>query len=366
MLLTTAIVFILILGVLVLVHEFGHFITAKMLGIKVEEFGFGLPPRIWGKKHGETIYSINWLPIGGFVKLFGEEEAETDLAKKQTKEVKTRAFFTRSVWQRAIILTAGVFMNFFLAVVIISYLFTTGVFVPTDRVHIEKVLPETPAEEVGLTERDIIKQLTINHQQLTIKSGEDLTKATKEHLGKEIKLLILRPEGEIEKEMMVKLVPRKEYPSDQGPMGIVISNFEEKRYPLIQAPFVGLQQALFLSWELTKAIGQTLWKLISFQPVASDVAGPVGIAQITGEAVRFGRNAVLELLGLLSLNLAIINILPFPALDGGRLLFVAIEGVTGKKIKAHWEHYVHQVGMAILLALIILITINDLVRIFSQ
>ncbi|MFQ6003638.1 MAG: RIP metalloprotease [Candidatus Zixiibacteriota bacterium] len=390
----TFIIFLITLSVLVLVHELGHFLAAKKMGIKVEEFGFGLPPRIWGKRKGETVYSINWLLIGGFVKLYGEEREEERI-KDQRSKIKdiNRAFYARPVWQRSIVLMAGVIMNFLLGIFIISFLFTQGVMVPTDRVHIEKVLIDTPAEQVGLKEGDVIKKFKVHLrpelrsrasskfkmgkpqdtpeaaqrdsssvEEVEIKKGEQLTKITKEHLGEKVILVIVR-EG---KEQEVAIVPRKEYPKDQGPMGIVISNFEERKYSIWQAPILGTKEALILSFELLKGIGRTLFKLITLQPVAKDVAGPIGIAQMTGQAVKFGKLAVLELLGLLSLNLAIVNILPFPALDGGRLMFVLIEGATGKKIRATWERYLHQIGMAILLSLMALVAINDIIRIFSK
>ncbi len=372
----TVFVFFIILSILVLVHELGHFVAAKRLGIKVEEFGFGLPPRIWGIKKGETMYSINWLPIGGFVKLYGEDrEEENSKVKGQSSKLSDRAFYARPPWQRAIILVAGVTMNFILAIVVISYLFTQGVMVPVDRVHIDKVVAGSPADQAGLKEKDIVKKLKIpfgnaqgrqntkvKTEEIEIKNGETLVNKTKEHLGQQISLIIVRNGQEME----VMLIPRKDYPKDQGPLGIVISNYEEKKYPLAQAPILGLKESFKLSWELLKGIGTTLFKLVTFQSVSKDIAGPVGIAQMTGQAIKFGQSAVLELMGLLSLNLAIVNILPFPALDGGRLLFVVIEATTGKKIRAQWERYAHQVGMAILLALIVLVTLNDLVRIFSK
>ena len=204
-------------------------------------------------------------------------------------------------------------------------------------------------------------------EEIEIKSAEDLIETTKKHLGEEIILEIERCEKGVQCLVLsVKLTPRKEYPAGEGPMGVVISNYEERTYPWYQAPFLGTKEAFSLSWLLFKGIAQTLWKLISFQPVGKEVAGPVGIAQLTGEAVKFGKMAILELLGLLSLNLAIINILPFPALDGGRLLFVGIEALTGKKVRPKWERWTHQVGMAILLAFFVLITINDIIRIIGK
>jgi regulator of sigma E protease len=378
MLITTLLVFFLILSVLVLIHELGHFTAAKKMGIKVEEFGFGLPPMIWGKKIGETMYSINWLPIGGFVKLYGEDREEDSskagnlrlrsgrAGNKKDKDA-ARAFYAKPIWQRVVVLVAGVSMNFVLGVAIISYLFTQGVMVPTQRVHIENVLPGSPAVSAGLEKGDIVKQIIIKDGNATPKEfpiikSEDISKITKSHLGEEITLVIVRENTE----KGISIVPRKDYPSKEGPMGIVISNYEEKKYPIYSAPFYGTKEAMVLSVELVKGIGMTIWKLISFQPVSKDVAGPIGIAELTGEAVKFGRMAVLELLGILSLNLAIVNILPFPALDGGRLMFILVEAVTGKKVKATWERYIHQAGMIVLLTLILLVTINDLVRIFTR
>jgi regulator of sigma E protease len=352
--LLTAIIFLLILSVLVLIHEAGHFVAAKRLGIRVEEFGFGLPPRLFGIKRGETIYSINWLPIGGFVKLFGEEgeeEANEQRHKgKIRKSDKSRAFYLRPPWQRAIVVIAGVMMNFILAITVISYLFTQGVMVPVNRVHIEKIVLGSPAEIAGLKENDIIKRLSLGEEKTDVKSSDQIIQFTKNHLGQIIDVLITR-NG---KDIVVPIVPRSDYPKDQGPMGVVISNYEEKKYSAIEAPFFGTMEAIIL------------WKMISFQPVPKDVTGPIGIAQMTGQAIKFGKNAVLELLGILSLNLAIVNILPFPALDGGRLLFIVIEGLTGKKIRTNWERYIHQIGMLILLSLMVLVTIHDLIRIFSK
>jgi len=366
--LLTIFTFLLILSVLIMVHELGHFISAKKLGIKVEEFGFGLPPRIIGIKKGETIYSINWLPIGGFVRLFGEDREEDETKnikhKAKNKKINKKAFYSRPIWQRSLVLTAGVTMNFLLAVFIISFLFTQGVMMATNRVHVEKILPDSPAAVVGLKEKDTIKKLQIKlpNEEINITSGEQLINTTREHLGEEI-ILVIDRSGQ---EYHFPIVPRKDYPKDEGPIGIMISNYELVKYPVWQAPVLGTKEAFVMSYRLAKGIGTTIWKMISFQSVSKDVAGPVGIAQLTGQAIKFGQYAVLELVGLLSLNLAIVNILPFPALDGGRLLFVLIEGTTGRKIRAKWERLIHQVGMIVLLGLIVLVTINDLVRIFVK
>lgn len=358
----TILIFLLILTVLVLIHEAGHFFVAKKLGIKVEEFGFGIPPRIFGIKRGETLYSINWLPIGGFVKLYGEDSAGSGRVGKEKAPIKdlSRAFFARPSWQRGLVIFAGVFMNFVLAVVIISYLFgVTGVSLPGDKVIITGVASSSPAAQAGLKVGDIVK--SVNGTALT--NPDQLTSFTSSHLGEKLTLVVQREDGQSQ-EIIVS--PRKDYPQGQGPMGISISpNVITKKYPWYQAPVIGTIEATKTSWMILVSLGSTVFDLFTKAQVPAGVAGPVGIAQLTGQFVQVGPIAVLSLMSLLSLNLAILNILPIPALDGGRLFFILIEMVTRKKVNSRYEGYAHAVGMALLLGLIAVITIHDLARLFS-
>ena len=361
--LITILVFLLILSVLVLVHELGHFITAKIFKIKVEEFGFGLPPRVFGIKYGETLYSLNLLPIGGFVKLYGEDDTGGGKLKVESSKLKvkdeSRAFYVRPIWQRATVIVAGVFMNFVLAVAIISFLFSyIGVPTSGDKVIINEVIKGSPAQTAGLKAGDTIE--SINNIKIT--SPDQLISYTKQHLGEPIKLKIRNPKSEIRN---LTVTPRKDYPKDQGPMGVAISqNIITKKYPWYEAPFVGTKEALRESWLIVSGLGSLVTQLVTKGSVPSDVAGPVGIAQLTG-IVCSNFNACISLVSLLSLNLAIINILPIPALDGGRLFFIVIEAVTRKKVSPHIENYAHTIGMAVLLGLIALITLHDLVRVVS-
>ncbi|HEX7042470.1 MAG TPA: RIP metalloprotease RseP [Patescibacteria group bacterium] len=364
--LLTIISFILVLSVLVLIHELGHFLTAKKLGIKVEEFGFGFPPRIWGKKIGETIYSINLLPIGGFVKLYGEDEAgggqiklKVENEKLKDKDIK-RAFFARPVWQRAAIVVAGVVMNFLLAVSILTYLvMVQGVPSQGNNVVIAEVAKDSPAQKAGLKTGEAI--LSIDGQKIV--SAQQIISYTKKHLGKEI---LLQVKDEKSKVMTISVTPRVHYPSNEGAMGIAIgANIVITKYPWYEAPWVGLKEALNQTVMILQGFGQLISNLVVSRQVPQDLAGPVGIAQLTGQFVQLGFNAVLSLLALLSLNLAIINVLPIPALDGGRLFFILLEGLTGKKVSPKVEGYIHTAGMAFLMALIILITFHDIGRILS-
>ena len=361
--LITVLVFLLILTVLVLIHEAGHFFVAKKLGIKVEEFGFGLPPRAFGIKKGETVYSINWLPIGGFVKLYGEDSAGSGKLKVENEKLKGdlgRAFFARPVWQRALVVVAGVVMNFLLAVLILTYFFgVAGVQIPGDKVFVTDVVKDSPAQKAGLKTGDQI--VSINGGKIT--SPSQLVSTTKQHLGERLKLTILQ-KNKLEKN--IEVTPRKTYPSSQGPIGVgILSDVITKKYPLYQAPFVGILEAFKYSWLILSGLAGVVYQLLVHAKIPKGVAGPVGIAQLTGQFVAIGPLAVLSFVSLLSLNLAILNILPIPALDGGRLFFILIEGVTGRKVSQRFESYAHAIGMALLLALIAVITLSDIIRFIS-
>lgn len=349
----TILVFILVLTVLVLIHELGHFFVAKKFGIKVEEFGFGLPPRAFGRKIGETIYSINWLPIGGFVKLYGEDSAGGGQLKIN------RAFYARPAWQKFLVVVAGVFMNFVLAVAILSFLFgAVGIAVPGKDVVINQVVKNSPADIAGIKKGDVISFIG----NVRINNTQQLVSETRKHLGGKISVIVRS--GSQTKTIIV--APRKTYPKGEGPLGVAISqNFEIKKYSWYEAPIVGTKEAFKVSALIVTGLGTVVYQLITSGVVPKDVAGPVGIAQLTGQFVQVGPFAVLSFVALLSLNLAILNILPIPALDGGRLFFILIEAVTRKKVNQRFESLAHAIGMAILLALIALVTLHDLTRLIS-
>lgn len=361
----TIIIFILILSVLVLIHEAGHFFVAKKMDVKVEEFGFGFPPRIFGKKIGETIYSLNALPIGGFVKLYGEDEAgmgkvSLKKSKQKFKDAK-RAFFAKNPWQRALIVVAGVVMNFLLAVVIASYLFAVvGIATPGNHVLVAEVAKNSPAQQAGLVVGDTI----ISVDSITVTNPQQVIDYTKKHLGQKLIITILDKQN---KQQVLYITPRTKYPVNEGAMGIAITtNVIAKKYPWYQAPVVGTVETVKQSWLVIQGLGQSVWQLVVQHSVPKDIAGPIGIAQLTGQFVQVGPNAVLSLISLLSLNLAVLNILPIPALDGGRLFFILIEAVTGKKVNPKYEGYAHAIGMAFLLTLILLITFHDVVRLITH
>lgn len=356
----TGFVFFIVLSVLVLIHELGHFFAAKKNGVKVEEFGFGLPPRIKGIRFGETLYSINWLPFGGFVKVFGEEEAELS-GKKISSALKKRSFAHKKHWQKAIILTAGVIMNFILGWIIMSYLITKGLPVPTGEVIITNISPDSPAAEAGIQENDIITGITSNGKLTDIENSQVLISTTNNNLDKEISITLDRG-GE---EVTVSATPRSNPPEGEGALGIGINDgFEILQCSGLKAAVCGLTYSADVTFRIAKELPVILVKFLTFQKQEAEILGPVGIAKATGDAARVSFDALLHITGILSLNLAVVNILPFPALDGGRLVMVIYEWVTRRKVNPTIERKLNLAGFLILISLIIVITFNDIVKLF--
>lgn len=350
----TAIVFFVILTVLVLIHEFGHFAVARFFGVRVEEFGLGLPPRVWGKKIGDTIYSINWLPIGGFVRLAGEDLEDKDRVSVP-KAKQHEYFWAKSKKARTMILSAGVIMNLLLSIAITTGLLVKGVKEPTDRVHIESVVSESPADIAGVQSGDRIFAIGELNQPTTT---ESVISYTKEHAGKPISLTVIRNGRTI----TVSVTPRSNPPKGQGALGIAISTMEVHRYSALEAPKKAVVITFTRAFDMVTSLGSTAARLLTLRAPEAEVAGPIGIAQVTGQAVKFGWEAVLEFASILSLNLAVLNILPIPALDGGRVLFVVLEKVLRRKINPALERNAHQIGMIVLFALILLVSVNDILR----
>lgn len=352
--LLTLIVFLIVLSVLILVHELGHFLIAKRVGIKVEEFGFGYPPRLFSKRIGETIYSVNLLPFGGFVRLHGEELTEKTEAKN--------AFWAKSKKARAAVICAGVIANFLLAVVVFSIVYSfMGIPTRTDHIKIVGLLPDSPAEEAGLEEGDSI--LAVDGQAL--KEIDVFIDTVEEKKGEPLALTIGR-EGE---ELLFFLVPRPSPPEGEGPLGVVVTNMEIKHFPFWQMPFRGAKEGFKEAFAWTGLVlgglKEMFVNLVSRGEIPRDVAGPIGILQITSGVAQTGPIAVLQFIGILSVNLAVLNILPFPALDGGRLLFVLYETITRKRPKPSLEHWINALGMTLLITLLILVTIGDLKRLLA-
>jgi regulator of sigma E protease len=344
------IIFIVALSVLVMVHEFGHFFAARKTGVKVEEFGLGLPPRIIGKKIKGTIYSLNWLPIGGFCKLYGEDGDGKG----------GEAFNHKKPWQKLIIVLGGVIMNLVLAIAIFSVVYTIlGVPKETDQVKILEVTKNSPAEKAGLKEGDWV----IKVGDKEVKKAEELTSEVAKYKGKSVDLVI----GENKK--IVKVEVRENPPAGEGAIGVAISNTEMKKVPwyrIDEGIGAGFKEAYY--WG--KIIAEGVFKMIGglfVGQVPKDVSGPIGMYEATSSINKNqGLLAVIHFFGIVSVNLAIVNVLPFPALDGGRIIFVLYEMITKKKANQKVEAMVNNVGMLILLSLIVLITVGDVARLLGK
>jgi regulator of sigma E protease len=348
-------IFLIVLSILILAHEFGHFFMAKRAGVLIEEFGLGLPPRIFGRKLGETIYSINLLPFGGFVKLHGEN-TEGGVTKPK------RAFINKSKGTRSVIIVAGVMMNFALAILAFSIVSTfVGIPKESENVKIVEVIPMSPAQNAELVVGDIVR--LVNEERITEIS--QFVTAVERNKGKETVLTLERNGG---RETRVTLTPRAEPPEGQGPIGIVISSTETYFPPLWQRPFIGIYygfgEALFWGGAIVAGISKIFSELFGGQ-IPKDLAGPVGIFAITSQAASIGTLALINFIGILSVNLAILNIIPFPALDGGRLLFIGIEALFGRKVVPKVEAVIHTAGMVILLFLLLAITAQDIRRLIT-
>lgn len=367
----TVIVFILILSLLVLVHEFGHFIVARKMGVKVDEFGLGFPPRAFGvykNREGKwikifgnrevadiptTLYSFNWIPLGGFVKIKGEngEGAEDQ-----------DSFANKKIWKRFSIISAGVTMNFILAAVLLSIGFMAGLpqvldegtktlTIKDPQIQIVEILENSPATEAKLELGDII--VAVGGKKVSDVSEINSIISVNENM--EVDLKIKRGD----KELDAKITPQKISGQEEALMGVSLVKTGIISYPWYQSIYMGFATAGHLLVAIIAAFYSIIRDLIIGAPVDTDIAGPVGIAVLTGRVVDMGFIYVLEFAALLSLNLAIINFLPIPALDGGRAAFLILEKIRGRAINARIENIIHTIGFALLMLLVILVTFHD-------
>jgi regulator of sigma E protease len=362
MILLTILAFIIILGLLVFVHELGHFVVAKKSGMKVDEFGFGFPPRLFGIKRGETIYSINAIPLGGFVKIVGEDGSENQ---------DPQSFGHKPAWQRFLVLIAGVTMNVILAWVLISI--GMGIGLPTVvaeneplpnhaklrdmSVGILEIAPNSPAAQAGLKIGDFISQ--IDDQNIT--SIDQAREVTATKAGKPTVYTIKHG-----KELITKTItPRANPPEGEGPLGIALGSVGFVSYPWYLAPIKGFETTINILWATLTAFAGVIGGLFQGHNVGAQLSGPVGIAVLTRDVTELGMIYLLQFTAVLSINLAILNAMPFPALDGGRILFLFIEKLRRKKLPIQAEQWANTVGFMLLILLMIFVTVKDVTR-YSQ
>ncbi|PJA09309.1 RIP metalloprotease RseP [Candidatus Falkowbacteria bacterium CG_4_10_14_0_2_um_filter_41_15] len=416
----TAVIFLLVLSLLVFAHELGHFWTAKKFKVGAPEFGFGFPPRVFGfqlirgkqlKKISETesidvkierdengmliekitddkrkidiivpakrwrfirgnreltaedeaygtVYSLNWIPLGGFVKIKGqdgEEPADRD------------SFSAQPIYKRFLILFAGVFMNIILAMALLSIGFMIGLPQNTEnmqkggtmeakKVQIMEVIAGSPAEKAGVKLGDQV--VGINDQ--AIFSEEDIQNFLANKAGQEVTLHIKRYSEPQE----IKVTPQVLAETNRGGIGVLLTASAIVHYPWYQALWEGSKTAILLLWAIILTFYDLIRNLIGGNAVAGAVAGPVGIATLTGQVARMGFTYLLQFTALLSLNLAVINFLPIPALDGGRAVFLLIEKIKKRPVRKELENLLHNIFFLLLILLIVWVTIKDVLKFF--
>lgn len=356
MLLTIA-SFVFVLGVLIFIHELGHFLVAKKVGIRVDKFSLGFPPNIFSKKYGETTYCIGAIPLGGFVKMAGENPDEESTGSSDE-------FMSKGVGQRAAVIFAGPFMNYVLAVVLmIGIVWATGdPIYDNERVVVSLVEDGDPASLAGILVGDEIVEIDGN----VVDEVSELSSYIHARPEQEIGLLVVRAEDTIALSLTTK---RTEMPNMDGgidtiglmgvSLGQKVLRFEPYTlFESVQLGFVKTHQILGLTLDFFQ-------KLITFQVSGKMVGGPIFIAQQSGRSAKQGPVELFFFMAMLSINLAIINLMPFPVLDGGHLVFLAIEKIKGSPLSMKARMAAQQVGVVVLLGGILIVTYNDIVRVFT-
>jgi len=366
------ILFLIILLVLILVHEFGHFIVAKKSGIRIDEFGIGFPPRALRlAKRGDTEYTLNWLPLGGFVKIFGENPDEESIHGPD----KNRSFVNKPKIIQAAVLAAGVVFNIVFAWFIFSIVFMIGM--PSailedelDRAYnvrlvVAEVLPDTPAEQIGLLAGDELISLSDGTSEITdlVPSSVSAFIAARE----EVEIVVSLKRDDEEKNF--KVIPKSGIISDQpdrAALGFSMGLVGNLKFSPLEAFWEGLTFTIEITKLIAIALSAFLIDAALLNANLSEIAGPVGIVSLVGEASSLGLVFLLNFTAFISINLALINLLPFPALDGGRLLFLFIEIIKGSPIQPSIANAMNTVGFVLLILLMLVVTYNDILRIISQ
>ena len=340
----TAILAILLFLIMIFPHELGHFIVAKKCGVQVNEFAFGMGPAIWKKQKGETLYSIRIFPIGGYCAMEGEDGSEEDAEENELAEPNPRAFNNKKPWQKIAVLFAGSFMNLVCAFLILTLTIGIMGFTTTTLGEVSG-----PAKDAGLLAGD--KIVSINDE--NIKTWNDVISIIGENGENDVNISVKR-NGEINEYVVTPNYVEEE---NRYIIGIVTKKGHN--------PILAIKSGFVSTWNVIKLMFQSLDMIFSGQATMDDISGPVGIVQMVGETANYGFYYYATLIALICVNLAVINLLPLPALDGGRIIFVLYSWITGKKVSQKVEGTVHLIGICLLLALAVIITFNDIGRIFG-
>ena len=357
----TIILFLLVLAILIFVHELGHFLVARACGIRVDAFALGFGPKLWSMKRGETVYALNLVPFGGYVKIFGENPDDDSISGPDS----SRSFVHKAKWKQALTLAAGVIFNFIFAAILVSSAFMFGVPASTDsypeyadrmanpRITITYVEPKSPAELAGLKAGDEITGFaTIDDVQKTIAENKDKgTTFDTLRGGGAMKTTIIAKEGIV---------------AGKYAIGISMDKVATLRLPIHLAIYEGIRFTLHMMKEIAVGIYALVVGIFHGSGALSSVTGPIGIAGLVSDAAHLGFTYLMMFTAVISINLGVLNLVPFPALDGGRILFVAIEALIRRPIKPVVANTFNAIGFALLILLMVVVTYKDIVKMFVK
>lgn len=335
------------LVILIIGHEAGHFFAAKGMGMRVDEFGFGFPPKIWGRKKGETEYSVNWLPFGGFVRIAGENDrllGDGEKLEALPPEEKKRFFMFQAPWRRSVVILAGVAANFLIGWLLISGVFMIGT---SPTLDIYQVQPGSPAEAAGIRTGDIVRNFG---------TAEEFISYTNDRRGREMSIQILRGE----ETLAFNVIPRTETAPGEGAVGIIFAGIAPR------GPMTALKDGIVATGRIAlltaTALYETVKGIVTTGTIPEGIVGPVGIFSVAQETARTGILNFVQLLAFISVNLAVLNLVPFPALDGGRFVLILVEKLKGSPIPRKAEMWLNGLGFALLILLMLVVTFRDVVN----
>ena len=336
----TIVATILVFGLLVFVHEFGHFIVAKMVGMRVDEFAIGFGPKVIGRKYGETLYSLRAVPLGGFNKIAGMDSEE---------EQDEKSFCVKPIWARMAVIVAGSAMNFILPIILFTFIFfAVGIDTPSSEPILGKIFADKPAAHAGLLTGDQV--LTINGN--TTASWKEFVNTIQSNPDKQLTVRILR-NGSV---METTVIPEFDEKANKAIIGVMpkIDHYDPGAFESVK---LAIDRTISIIGAMVISLGQ-----MATGKIAADLAGPIGVAQMTGEVAQMGLVPLFQFAAFLSLNLGIINLLPVPMLDGGHVVALAIEGVRGKPLSAQKMRIIQMIGFILLMLLMFLATFKDITR----
>lgn len=367
------IIFIIVLVILILVHEMGHFVIAKKSGIRVDEFGIGFPPKIFCKKVGETKYSLNLIPFGGFVKIFGEDQNDESISGPDS----ARSFANKPRNIQALVIVAGVVFNMLLTVVLFSMGFFIGMPVSlNDPLVVDKgyeiadakltvinVLADSPADNAGLKAGDKILSVATKSDNVAVLNSDNVSDFIALHKDEKVAFVYER-NGET---ALAEIIPESgiiEDKQERAVVGVLLGTVGTLKLPIHRAIIEGTILTGEMIGSIAVALGGFLLSALTLSADLSQIAGPVGIVGLVREAAALGLITLINFTAIISIHLAIINLLPFPALDGGRLVVIAIEAIKRSPIKPKIVNAVNTAGFILLILLMLVVTYNDILKLF--